>query len=124
MYFNDINILIQAVTHKSYDSKNNFEKLEFLGDRVLGLAISNKLIKLYPNEKVGMLVIYCLDNEVNLDQLSLETIREFMPEVDSEIFERLKPESVMEKRQHIGSTGLTSLKQQLDYWNGWIEKSS
>jgi len=53
--FNNPNILIQAITHKSHDSNTNYEKLEFLGDRVLGLTISNKLIKLYPNEKVGIL---------------------------------------------------------------------
>ena len=48
-------LLIQAITHKSFDSENNYEKLEFLGDRVLGLTISRKLIELYPNEKVGIL---------------------------------------------------------------------
>jgi len=53
--FNDTNILIQAITHKSYDSKLNYEILEFLGDRVLGLTISNKLIEMFPNEKVGIL---------------------------------------------------------------------
>ena len=53
--FNNENILIQAITHKSYDTTKNYEKLEFLGDRVLGLAISSKLIDLYPNEKVGIL---------------------------------------------------------------------
>ncbi len=49
------NLLIQALTHKSYDSKNNYEKLEFLGDRVLGIVISDKLLEMYPNEKVGIL---------------------------------------------------------------------
>ena len=53
--FNNTNILMQAITHKSYDSKTNYEILEFLGDRVLGLTISNKLIELYPNRKVGIL---------------------------------------------------------------------
>jgi len=53
--FNDTNILIQAITHKSHDSKSNYEILEFLGDRVLGLTISNKLIELFPNEKIGIL---------------------------------------------------------------------
>jgi len=53
--FNDINILIQAITHKSFNSKINYETLEFLGDRVLGLTISKKLLELYPNEKVGIL---------------------------------------------------------------------
>ena len=53
--FNDIDLLTQAITHKSYNTKKNYEILEFLGDRVLGLTISNKLIELYPNEKVGIL---------------------------------------------------------------------
>ena len=53
--FNNTNLLIQAITHKSYDEKVNYEILEFLGDRVLGLIISNKLIELYPGEKVGIL---------------------------------------------------------------------
>ena len=53
--FNNTNLLKQAITHKSYDAKINYEILEFLGDRVLGLIISNKLIDLYPKEKVGIL---------------------------------------------------------------------
>ena len=53
--FKNIDLLIQAVTHKSYNPKKNYEILEFLGDRILGLTISNKLIQLYPNEKVGTL---------------------------------------------------------------------
>ncbi len=53
--FNNTDLLIQAVTHKSYNSKINYEMLEFLGDRVLGLIISNKLFALYPDEKVGVL---------------------------------------------------------------------
>ena len=34
--FIDQKILIKCLTHKSFDSKNNNEKIEFLGDRVLG----------------------------------------------------------------------------------------
>ena len=48
-------LLIQAITHKSFDTINNYEKLEFLGDRVLGLVISKKLIELYPDQKEGVL---------------------------------------------------------------------
>ena len=44
-----------AITHKSSDKINNYEKLEFLGDRVLGLCISKKLLEIYPNEKEGIL---------------------------------------------------------------------
>ena len=53
--FKNINILKKAITHKSYDTENNYEKLEFLGDRILGFVISKKLIDLYKDEKEGVL---------------------------------------------------------------------
>jgi len=53
--FKNINLLKRAITHKSHDPINNYEKLEFLGDRVLGLIISMKLLKMYPKEKEGFL---------------------------------------------------------------------
>ena len=53
--FKDSNILKISLTHKSYDSKNNNEKIEFLGDRVLGLIIAKKLLEIYPEEREGIL---------------------------------------------------------------------
>ncbi len=53
--FLDQKILIKSLTHKSYDSTNNNEKIEFLGDRVLGLVIAKKLLEIYPKEKEGIL---------------------------------------------------------------------
>ena len=47
--------MIQSLTHKSFDKKKNNEKIEFLGDRVLGLVIAKKLLEIYPNEKEGIL---------------------------------------------------------------------
>ena len=48
-------LLEKALTHKSFDNNNNNEKLEFLGDRVLGLVISEKLLEKFPNEKEGII---------------------------------------------------------------------
>ena len=53
--FKKLEYLKKAITHKSFDPINNYEKLEFLGDRILGLVISKKLIELYYNEKEGIL---------------------------------------------------------------------
>ena len=53
--FKNINLLIQSLTHKSFDSNKNNEKVEFLGDRVLGLVIAKKLLEIYPDEKEGIL---------------------------------------------------------------------
>ena len=53
--FKNLDLLIQSLTHKSFDTKKNNEKMEFLGDRVLGLVIAKKLLEIYPNEKEGIL---------------------------------------------------------------------
>ena len=48
-------LLLQALTHKSKNLTKNNEKLEFLGDRVIGLVLSKRLFDLYPNENEGVL---------------------------------------------------------------------
>ena len=53
--FKDKKLLIKSLTHKSFDKDNNNEKIEFLGDRVLGLIIEKKLLEIYPDEKEGIL---------------------------------------------------------------------
>ena len=53
--FKDKGLLVKSLTHKSYDKNINNEKIEFLGDRVLGLVIAKKLLEMYPNEKEGIL---------------------------------------------------------------------
>ena len=53
--FKNKELLIKSLTHKSFDKENNNEKVEFLGDRVLGLVIAKKLLEIYPNEKEGIL---------------------------------------------------------------------
>ena len=53
--FKSKDLLIKALTHKSYNPSENNEKIEFLGDRVLGLVIAKKLLEIYPEEKEGIL---------------------------------------------------------------------
>ena len=53
--FKNKELLIKSLTHKSFDKEKNNEKLEFLGDRVLGLIIAKKLLEIYPDEKEGIL---------------------------------------------------------------------
>ena len=53
--FRKSSLLVKALTHKSYDNNINNEKLEFLGDRVLGLVISEKLLNKFPDENEGII---------------------------------------------------------------------
>ena len=53
--FKKSSLLEKALTHKSFNNVINNEKLEFLGDRVLGLVISEKLLNKFPDEKEGII---------------------------------------------------------------------
>ena len=56
-HFRDKALLRRALTHASADSAGSNERLEFLGDRVLGLVIAEKLHALYPADPEGALAL-------------------------------------------------------------------
>ena len=53
--FKDQLLLKKSLIHKSHNNTDNNEKLEFLGDRVLGLVLAKTLLKIYPEEKEGVI---------------------------------------------------------------------
>ena len=52
--FNNPQIFTIALTHRSANSKNN-ERLEFLGDSILGFVVAQKLYDLFPSASEGVL---------------------------------------------------------------------
>ncbi|PSJ40608.1 ribonuclease III [Allosphingosinicella deserti] len=50
----DAALFERALTHSSW-GEEHYERLEFLGDRVLGLAMASWLFELFPNEPEGKL---------------------------------------------------------------------
>lgn len=53
--FADASLPQLALTHRSYNSKINYERLEFLGDALLGMIVGEALYKRYPDNKEGTL---------------------------------------------------------------------
>ena len=64
IYFKDKNLLKQAFVHRSYINENpkmglsHNERLEFLGDAVLEILVTEYLYKKYPNQTEGELTAY------------------------------------------------------------------
>ncbi len=54
-HFEDPQLLIEALTHKSYKQPYNNERLEFLGDAVLDLVVGEYLFTRFPNFDEGKL---------------------------------------------------------------------
>lgn len=53
--FTDQALLKKAMTHSSTGEDKNYERLEFLGDRVLGLVMAHILFETFPDEPEGAL---------------------------------------------------------------------
>ena len=51
--FQDVELLERALTHTSAGVDSNNERLEFLGDRVLGLTVAEMLLDKFPDENEG-----------------------------------------------------------------------
>ena len=72
--FKNIELLKEAITHSSYQKNKskikdkNYERLEFLGDRVLGLVLSEYFYKTFPTAKEGLLDSY-FQRHANQDNL-------------------------------------------------------
>ena len=72
--FQNHNLLVEALTHSSSMSslgvkkKKSYERLEFLGDRVLGLVLAEYFFKLFPEANEGLLNDY-FQKYVNQDFL-------------------------------------------------------
>lgn len=52
--FNNPQLFVMALTHRSFSAKNN-ERLEFLGDSILGFVIAQKLYDRFPEASEGTL---------------------------------------------------------------------
>lgn len=53
--FKDLSLPKLALTHRSFDSKKNYERLEFLGDALLGMIVGEALYYRYPSQNEGRL---------------------------------------------------------------------
>jgi ribonuclease-3 len=78
--FSDKSLLVQALTHRSYINENrrfgldHNERLEFLGDAVLELAVTEYLYAEYPDKPEGDLTAYraSLVNTITLSNTGVE----------------------------------------------------
>ncbi len=73
-WFKDENLIIEALTHKSYKKNISNERLEFLGDAVLDLIVGEYLFKKFPNIDEGVLskLRSSLVNEKGFEKLAID----------------------------------------------------
>ncbi|CAL5392755.1 unnamed protein product [Camellia sinensis] len=72
--FNDKKLLEEALTHPSYTDSPSYQRLEFVGDVALGIAISNFIFLAYPDLLPGQLSLLRSAN-VSTEKLARAAVR-------------------------------------------------
>ena len=75
LVFDQADLFTLSLTHRSMGAKNN-ERLEYLGDSILGFVIAEKLYQMFPNASEGDLsrLRASLVNQTSLAELAMPMI--------------------------------------------------
>jgi argininosuccinate lyase len=65
---------------------------------------------------VGRAVACCVERGVELNQLSLERLREFSPLIQEDVFNVLGVRESVESRRSLGGTAISEVRRQLAWW--------
>jgi len=103
--FKNESLLLEAFSHKSF-SKKNYERLEFLGDAVIRVVISNLLFKKYPKSNEGEL---SRETQILVSKKSIAKLSNEYKLVDALLYKNLKIKSNTSLRTSISANLMESL---------------
>ena len=128
--FKNESLLKTSLTHPSFSKKNNYERLEFLGDRVLGLIISDEIFHSYPDDSEGNLAkkisfLVCKNTLIKIaDELRLEKHFIISKNIKENSFDSIKANSLeaLIAAIYLDSNFSNTYKIVKKLWNDCIQK--
>ena len=128
--FKDESLLKTSLTHPSFSKKSNYERLEFLGDRVLGLIISDEIFHSYPDDSEGNLAkkisfLVCKNTLIKIaDELKLEEHFIISKNIKQNSFDSIKANSLeaLIAAIYLDSNFSNTYRIVKKLWNNYIQK--
>lgn len=71
---------------------------------------------------VGQLVLFCIERNIALDDMTLEQYKEICPVFENDIYDAISMKTCVEKRNTIGAPGEIAMKQVLEINEKWLEE--
>lgn len=72
---------------------------------------------------VGRLVLFCIEKNISLDEMSLEEYQEISPVFKEDIYEAISMKNCVEKRNTIGAPGTEAMKQVLRLHRAYLDEN-
>ena len=70
---------------------------------------------------VGQLVLYCIDKNISLDDMTLEEYKAISPVFEDDIYDAISIKTCIEKRNTIGAPGRTAMENVIAINEQWLE---
>ena len=70
---------------------------------------------------VGQLVLYCIDKNISLDDMTLEEYKAISPVFEDDIYDAISIKTCIEKRNTIGAPGRTAMENVIAINQQWLE---
>ena len=70
---------------------------------------------------IGQIVLYCIEKQISLDELSLSEFKQFSPVFKNDIYDAISLKTCVEKRNTIGAPGEAAMKQVLDSAKSYLQ---
>ncbi len=74
------------------------------------------------HEIVGRLVLYCIDKEIGLEDMSLEEFKEISPVFEEDIYEAISLKTCVNKRKTIGAPGPAAMNRVIELYTEYLEE--
>ncbi len=71
---------------------------------------------------VGRLVLYCIEKDISLDELSLEEYRKISPVFGEDIYKAISMETCVERRTTLGAPGRDAMKTVIGFCREYLDK--
>ena len=73
------------------------------------------------HEVVGRIVLYCIDKDIAIDDLTLKEFKEFSPIFEEDIYKAIDLLTCVEERSVIGGPSSSSVKMQIEFLEKFIK---
>ena len=70
---------------------------------------------------IGQLVLLCLEKNISLDELPLSEYQKISPVFEEDIYDAIRMQTCVEKRNTIGAPGLTAMSEVMAYYKEYLK---
>lgn len=101
-------------------AKNGFTNATDAADYLVGRGVAFR----DAHEIVGRLVLFCIDKNISLDEMTLDEYRAISPVFEEDIYENISMKTCVEKRNTKGAPGKDAMKEAIERNEAYLSDAS